>query len=129
MGWDQLVVCDVDEQILLKEALDPGLGGDGWDNLHGSWSDMNVGDEDTGVEVSAGECLRKCSHLLDTDVGIGKELDVDGADVWLWRGWVRGGRWCGIFLNHLLGWAGSLDHLLATGKGSALAIHRALAQA
>lgn len=109
------MVRNIDQQILLQEALNSSLGRDGRDNLHGGWSDVNVGDEDSGVKVAGGEGLGEGAHLLDADVGVGQELDVDGADVWLWRVWVRGGGWRGVFLNHLLGWAGGLDHLLATG--------------
>ena len=114
--WDQLVVCDVDEQILLEEALNSGLRGDSWDNLHGRWSNVDVRDEDTGVEVSTGEGLGKCAHLFDADVGVSQKLDINGANVWLWWVWVLVGSWVGVFLDHFLGWAGCLDHLLATGE-------------
>ena len=106
---------NIDQQILLQKALDSSLGRNGWDDLHGGWSDVDVGDENAGVEVSGGQGLGEGAHLLDADVGVGEKLYVDGADVWLWRVWMRGGGRGGVFLNHLLGWAGSLDHLLATG--------------
>ena len=109
------MVRNIDQQILLQKALDSSLRRDGWDNLHGGWSDVDVGDEDASVEVARGQCLGEGAHLLNADVRVGQELDVDGADVWLWRVWVRGGGWRGVFLDHLLGWAGGLDHLLATG--------------
>ena len=108
------MVRNIDQQILLQEALDSSLRRNGWDNLHGGWSDVNVGNEDAGVEVPGGQGLGEGAHLLDADVGVGKELNVDGADVWLWWVWMRGGGWGGVFLEHLLGWAGGLDHLLAT---------------
>lgn len=110
------MVCDIDEQVLLQEALDSSLGSDSWDDLHGGWSDVDMGDENAGVEVAAGEGLGEGAHLLDTDVGVCEKFDVDGADVWLRWVWHLVGCWGGVFLDHLLGWAGGLDHLFATRR-------------
>lgn len=118
------MVCDVDEQVLLKEALDSSLGGDGWDDLHGGWSDVDVGDENTSMKVSTGEGLREGTHLLDADVGVSEEFDVDGADIWLRWVWHLVGRWGSVFLNHFLRWTSGLDHLLATSKQLAWAVRR-----
>lgn len=49
VGWDQLVVGDVDEEILLKEALDQGvLAGHGHD-LAGLGGESDGGDENAGL--------------------------------------------------------------------------------
>lgn len=97
---DQFVVCDVDQQVLLKEALDPGLRLHCRDNLQGSRGDIDIRDEDAGMEVVCGEMLGKVSHLLDTNRGIGEKLDPDGANISTGRVWVTRSRGIGVFLHH-----------------------------
>jgi len=51
------------------------------DNFEGSRCDVDIRDEDTGVEAIRGEMLGKVSHLLDTNRAIWEELDPDGTTV------------------------------------------------
>lgn len=107
---------DVDQEILLKEALDLRLGGDSGDNLEGGRSDVNMCDEDTSVEHVLGEVLGKVAHLLDTDVGIGKELDPDRTNIRGGRVWIVRGGGDGVFFNHRI--AGSSRELHMSAPGS-----------
>ena len=85
MFGDQFVVCDVDQEVLLKEALNPCLVGHSRDDLEGSRSNVDVGNENSSVEAVLGEMLGKVAHLLDADVGLRQELDPNCTNVgWVW---------------------------------------------
>lgn len=44
-------MCDINQQILLNEALDLCFGSYSWDNLEGRRGDVDICDEDPGVEL------------------------------------------------------------------------------
>lgn len=94
------MVCNVDQQILLQETLNSTFARDSWDDLEGCRGDIDVGDEDTGMEVILCEVLSEGAHLLNTNVGVRKELDPNRANVWggrigiVWRDRI------GVSLHH-----------------------------
>ena len=78
---------DVDQQILLDEALHARVLRHSGDNLERRGRDVDVGDEDTSVVVVPGELLNEGSHVLHADGVVADELNVNATDVWGW--WVR----------------------------------------
>lgn len=53
-------------------------------------------DEDTGMVVLSDNCVGESSHVLDTDVGLRRELDPDRTDI----GRLAGGR--SVLFQHFL---------------------------
>jgi hypothetical protein len=49
----QLMMCDINQQVLLDEALDPRLRCNSRDDLERSWGNANTRDEDTSVKVAS----------------------------------------------------------------------------
>lgn len=68
MGGDQLVLCDIDQQICLFKHLD-NRREDGGNNLHRCGGRVVLTDEDAGVVVLGDNGVREGSHVLDTNVG------------------------------------------------------------
>ena len=71
MRGHQLVMCNIDQQILLHETLDSRLARNGRDDLERCGSDIHVGDQDPGVVIVSGKELREGAHLLDAHAGVG----------------------------------------------------------
>ncbi len=86
MLWDEFVVCDVDQEILLKKAFDSCLIRYGGDDLQSRCSDSATRNEDTCMIRVPREKLGKGAHLLNTDVVAWQEFDPDLANIR--RGWV-----------------------------------------
>jgi len=107
---------DVNQQVLLNEALDSRLGRNGRDDLECSRGDIDVGDQDAGVEAVGGQVLGEGAHLLDSHAGVRQELDPDHADVWAGGVGVCGCRWVGVSDHHGIRGAGGELHLLAAGE-------------
>lgn len=115
MCRNQLVMRDVNQQVLLNEALDSCLGRNRRDDLERSGSDVDVGDQDTGVKVIRRQVLSEGAHLLDTHAGVWKKLHPDGSDVWGGRIGVCGCDRIGISDNHGIRGASGELHLSAAG--------------
>lgn len=67
--------------------------------------------EDTGMVVLSNDCVRECSHVLDTDIGFRGEFDPDRTHI----GGLTGRR-CVLF-QHLLGGVCFESHVFAPGRG------------
>lgn len=107
------MVGDVNQQILLDEALDPGLRRHRRNDLERSRSNVDVCDENSRMEVVESQVLRKVSHLLYANGGIGQELNPDGTDVGAWRVWVAGRGRIGVSLKHDIGRSRRESHELS----------------
>lgn len=105
----ELVVGDVDEQVVLEEALNLGEVLDAGEGLAGGGRQGHVGDHDARL-VIVGDCvLCKLADLADAELLVRQELDPDGAAV---GHGVRvggcGGR--GVFAEHgVAGTGGELE--------------------
>lgn len=104
---------DVHQQVLLDEALNSGLGCHSRNNLECRWSDIDIGDEDSSMEVVRCQMLGEVSHLLDTDRGIREELDPNGADISTGGVWVARSGNIGVSLHHGIAWSCRESHQLA----------------
>ncbi len=93
-------MCDVDQQVALNEALDARLGRNGGDDLECRRGDVDVCDQDAGVEVVGRQILCEGAHLLDSHAGVGQEFDPDRADVWAGGVGVGGRGRIGVFDDH-----------------------------
>jgi hypothetical protein len=76
------MMCDINQQVLLDEALDPRLRCNSRDDLERSWGNANTRDEDTSVKVASSEMLGEGAHLLNSYRGVGQEFNPDRADIW-----------------------------------------------
>lgn len=75
------MVGDVDEQVVLEEALDLGEVLDADERLARGGGERYVGDHDTGLVVVGDGVLGELTNLTNTELFIGEELDPDGAAV------------------------------------------------
>lgn len=100
------MMCNIDQQVLLNEALDSRLARNGRDDLERRGSDIDIRDENAGMEVVGGQVLCEGAHLLDSYAGVRQELDPDGADVWAGGVGVCGRRGIGVPEHHGIGWTG-----------------------
>ena len=111
--WDEFVVSDVHQEILLHEGLDDAREYCG-DDLQCHGGDGVLRHDDTGVEVVRGYCLRKGPEMLHADGDVGEKLYPYGADG---RGWT-GVRCCGrrgVFKKSGGRGSGGEIHLSPTG--------------
>lgn len=113
----ELVVGDVDEEVVLEEALNLGEVLDRGERLAGGGGEGHVGDHDARLVVVGDGVLGKLADLGHAKLLVGEELDPDGAAV---GGRVRvgvgGGR--GVLAHHRVGRAGGELKLAAAGRKS-----------
>lgn len=77
----ELVVGNVDEQVVLEEALNLGEVLDRSERLAGGRGQGDVGDHDARLVVVGNGVLGKLADLGDAKLLVGEELDPDGAAV------------------------------------------------
>lgn len=101
----QLVVRNVDQQVVLEEALNLGQALDGSKRLAGGGRQRHGGHHDARLVV-VGDCvLCKVADLRDAKLLVGQELDPDGAAVGHGVG-VGGCDGRGVFAEHGVAWTG-----------------------
>lgn len=115
---NQLVFCNVDEQVLLVEVLDDARQG-GRDEFIGIVCECGSTNEDTGIEVLLDNGLDEVLERLGAErLVVARwimKFDPDGTDLWFWvRLALR--RYARIFLHHRIGWIRGEVHLLAAVK-------------
>ena len=81
MSWDQLVMRNVYQEIVLEEALDFGEVFHAGEGLAGCWGQGDVGDHDAGFVVVGDGVFGELTDLTDTELLVGEEFDPDGAAV------------------------------------------------
>lgn len=77
----ELVVGDVDEEVGLEEALNLGEALDGLEGLAGGGGEGRVRDHDARLVAVGDDVARELADLAHAKVGLGEELDPDGAAV------------------------------------------------
>lgn len=127
----KLVLCDVDQQVLLDKDLYAALGTVG--DARGAAEKSNShtghgldGDHDSGVEGAVDQMCHVLAQLLHAHVLVGIELDPDGTDAGGGVG-ILLGRGVGVLCEHFLGGlAGKVEAraaasglVLARGEGAA----------
>jgi hypothetical protein len=116
MLGNQLMMCNINQQVLLDEALDPRLRRDSRDNLERSWGNANTRDEDTGVKVAGSEMLGESAHLLDSYRRVGQEFHPNCADIWGGGIRIAGRDGVRVFLHHSVAGASGEAHSFAAGQ-------------
>jgi hypothetical protein len=109
-------MCDINQQILLNEALDSRLRRDSWDNLEGSGGNADTCDEDASVKVASSEMLGKGAHLLDSYRGVGEKFNPDRADIWGGRIGIARRDGIRVPLHHGIAGASGEAHSFAAGQ-------------
>ena len=98
---NELVLCDIYQQILLMECLYDMIRQEARDNLHGGCRHIPARDEDSGCELLRDEVLCKSAERLEPYAPIVVEFDPHASNVRFGVGirccWERG-----IFLDHFI---------------------------
>ena len=120
----QLVLCDVDEQILLNKDLYTALGtiGDACraaQESNGHTRHGLYGDHDAGVEGTVDKMGHVVAQLLHSDVLVCVELDPDGTDIGLGVR-VLLCRGVGVLCEHIFGGLAGEVEARTAGKRSVL---------
>lgn len=113
MAGHELVVGDVDQQVLLEEALDLGQVLDGGEGLACRGGQGAVGDHDSRLVLVGDDVLGEVADLTDAEGRVAEELDPDGAAVGGGIG-VGVGLWGGVFSEHGVAGASRELELAAT---------------